>query len=286
MCFYLLLFLQLVSFCVTGTTTETKKPIYEVSIRTIWEQVDSQANVFTRVNGKANYATEDAWASLKLSITKFASDTVLQIDNVLVGYRPIWDEYSDIYVEIGRAPLNTIFYSGLQFNAPFNGLHLGYRNKNLTFHGGLTIFGDYGEFWGAVAELVYVFDKLPLTFIHSYANWDKFNISQSTLKYLLGHIRNQPVIIYGSFLRNLSLKNHSCGWELGTSIGEIIEKRDVKVQVAFKRLGEKCIPAYDFPKMQGLQIKGIYSLSEKLALSGSLWFNKLGNVELGTHYVF
>jgi len=284
--FFLFSFLRFVFSFAPMTANELNVPKYEVCIRTIWDQTDNQSNVYTRINGKASYNTDEAWANLKLSITRFTKDTVLQIDKVVVGYSPIWDEEARIFIEIGRAPLNSMFCSGLQFNAPFNGLHLGYKNKNLTFHGALTVFGDYAEMWGAIAEAIYTFETMPLVLIHSYSNWHKYNITQTTLKYLIGYIRNQPIEIYGSFLTNLNFKDYGYGWELGTMIGKVIRTKDVRMQVAFKKLTHNSIPSYDFPKLQGLQIKGVYSLSDKLALSGTLWFNKLGNVEIGTHYVF
>jgi len=240
--------------------------------------------------------SELVWVDAKTKISIINGDTLndsfkVDLDRFFIGYRAYESDNAEFFMQIGRAKLESIFDSKLQFNSHFNGIHgylsLGKIKINAAEH----IINKTKNHFGTVAEISYADTlKLPVRFSYSINDWVSENdyvISQVTATaHVLNYI-DKPVQVYGAFLRNHKLSSHSSGIYAGVSWGKVQEAHDWLLDVNYQYAGINAIPDFDFNGIgKGVQLKGEYGVTSHFTLQGKVGFAKSKRFEFSGTYKF
>lgn len=109
-----------------------------------------------------DYTTDNSWVTTKLKFV--VVDAVdppnalrTELDRAFLGYDIYECGDEDFYIEIGRARIDYLFDSKIEFSTLFNGIHLYYTNKfpgigTFTLHGGPFIVDSFNDHFAYVAE--------------------------------------------------------------------------------------------------------------------------------------
>ncbi|BAE81764.1 hypothetical protein [Chlamydia felis Fe/C-56] len=197
----------------------------------------SEFNLYVDYNADKTWLTSEmSWAAIAGGESSAAG---MDIDRAFLGYRfyenP--ETRTNIFAEIGRSSLGSIFESEVQFNSNFDGIHLYATRRlcerfpyNVIIHGGPFVVNMAKKHYAWVVEGIV--NKLPGNFSVkcSVIDWNSFSPTEApspsktavgpvstTLKYkycvwqwLVGkyselpwfHGKKKPLYVYGAYLLN------------------------------------------------------------------------------------
>lgn len=227
-------------------------------------------------NMMIDYSTDRSWLSSKMQWVSFAGPenvgSGVNIDRALIGYHFYDLTDKKFFIEIGRATLDNLFESELEFDSTFDGIHLYYssplpgkRQGEVVVHGGPFVVemksGHYAWVVEAAAQ------KLPgdITVKGSLIDWHNF--TQATVKYeflvgqvLLGHTRKvtfksktMPLKLSAAALKNFLAratptsqnKKQDLGYYVGFSLGSASQPRDFLISARYEYLQALAVPEND-----------------------------------------
>lgn len=301
-------FLLTVPFLLGSILSAQETPIEEfVSLARISNKFEAKAKYerykntnHTKLEGKYNGRIEDdsAWGDLMLKLSICDADThhsicKIELDRCLVGYEFYNFGATNFYMELGRAKMESMFNSKLQYGSHFNGVHASFLLGDIRVHGGMHAVKFQKDQYAGVAEVSHTrVAGLPFIIDYSFTHWVQTSphmISQVTATYFFGDIFGKNLTAYAAFLRNHKQSAHCNGGYAGVSYGSKDKAYDWLVDVSYQYAGDNSIPAYDYNGIgngHGAQVKAAYCLSDHLVLEAKVGICDEQKYEASCSYKF
>lgn len=258
-------------------------------VRVKWKNSKKLGELRYESNLQAKYTHNNSWcdALLRVYVDENSAkqpQANMEIERALVGYGLPLPDNSTIYFEAGRAKLDCLFHSKLQYKSDFTGLHIGYTLDNFHLHGGVSNIQPTRlnvqtlDHYVYMAEARYALDSLPFEWTYSVTNWNpefSYVVSQLSGTWHAGHIRRKPLLVYGALLKNHHYKNDSTGYYVGCTFDQVKEKNDYSIDVCYLYSDKDCVPSFDESHTgHRVIVKGIYSITQNLAMHAKITFEE------------
>jgi len=247
---------------------------FETSLRGFFENTDSW------IDSKVKLSVKDS--------EQYSRPHKFEVDRLVAGYVLHDNEDSIFYVEAGRAKLDYLFNSKLQFNSYIHGFNHSFWKGNLTIHAAQNFPNGYFDYYGFVAEASYKnIANIPLTLSYTLTDWiceNDYVISQISFNYFLGTLWNKSINSYGAFLRNHKMSDHCNGGYIGTSIGCLKQTNDWMLDINYQYTQCYTVPIFDYNGIwsRGVEMKAGFAFNENLSLQTKLAFADINRFELST----
>lgn len=262
-----------------------------------WESINFTE---TALKMGAKHTGENMWADLgvKFNIVNGSLHndmlynhyaTGVHLERALLGYQIYSNNNTELFAEAGRAKLDTIFNSKVQYHSNLNGLHASAIYNGLRIHGAVNSVDVIDKKYGAILEASYSnFWSIPATLYYSFTHWSSLydaNISQVTVEYELPRIMGKRAQAYAAGLYNHSMDDDNLGMYAGMSLGTDSQAKDWLVDVCVQHLDNTCVPGFDNnSNFSKVMVKGSYNLTNELSIKAKVGFVDLKRLEIGCEY--
>jgi hypothetical protein len=223
--------------------------------------------------------------------TLLIRNTIVEIDRLLVGYKLYKEADSELYLEFGRAKMEHLFDSRIQYKSYFNGIQGAFTKGNLHLHGGQLAIDWELDHYGFIGEAILSnVNNSNLTITYSITDWvseEDYLISQFSAKQYIDIVMDNEFYIYAAFMRNHRISSHSNAIYAGATLGEIKKMGDWTFDANYQYIGVNSVPTFDLNGIgfgHGVQIKAGVGITDNLSLNTKIIFADMNRVELCAHY--
>lgn len=248
-----------------------------------------------QLSAEKKWENDFAWADAKvkanLNDVEWNDRVVgIQLDKCLIGAKSVSCRGIEFFAEAGRAKLDSIFNSKMQFNSHFNGVHAGIKIGDVTIHASKHILSTEYNAYGTTAEVIYrnvVNLPVDLSYsINEHLSAGPYVISQASAFYKGYEMLNNPVTLYGAILVNHKYSNDITGVYTGAIIGNLNGPKDWQLDISYFYDNAYCVPFFDYQGLcgRGFQFKGTTLITDNLSIESKLIFSDYDRIEIAAAY--